>query len=98
LLSYGSLSLSPLLSGWLITVVPNVGSPIWWPARAPYSAIPAAGTWEGKRIRRTGNELIEFRRMLKTDVKNGVPALRLQKNIGSALLTSISFECQTIFF
>ena len=58
----------------------------------------AAGTWEGKRIRRTGNELIEFRRMLKTDVKNGVPVLRLQKNTGSALLTSISFECQTIFF
>jgi ABC-2 type transport system permease protein len=34
ILSYGSLSLSPLLSGWLITVVPNVDSPVWWPARA----------------------------------------------------------------
>ena len=34
ILSYGSLSLSPLISGWLITVVPNVGSPAWWPARA----------------------------------------------------------------
>jgi ABC-2 type transport system permease protein len=34
ILSYGSLSLSQLLSGWLLTVVPDDGSPVWWPARA----------------------------------------------------------------
>ena len=34
ILSYGALSLSPLQSEWLITHVPDVGSPVWWPARA----------------------------------------------------------------
>jgi ABC-2 type transport system permease protein len=34
ILSYGSLSLSPLLSAWLIAHVPTVGSLVWWPARA----------------------------------------------------------------
>ena len=34
ILSYGSLSLSPLQSAWLIAHVPDVGSPVWWPARA----------------------------------------------------------------
>jgi ABC-2 type transport system permease protein len=32
--SYGSLSLAPLQSAWLIAHVPYVGSPVWWPARA----------------------------------------------------------------
>ena len=32
--SYGSLSLAPLQSAWLIAHVPNSGSPVWWPARA----------------------------------------------------------------
>jgi ABC-2 type transport system permease protein len=32
--SYGSLSLAPLQSAWLIAHVPNIGSPVWWPARA----------------------------------------------------------------
>ena len=32
--SYGSLSLAPLQSAWLIAHVPDVGSPVWWPARA----------------------------------------------------------------
>jgi ABC-2 type transport system permease protein len=32
--SYGSLSLAPLQSAWLIAHVPQVGSPVWWPARA----------------------------------------------------------------
>jgi ABC-2 type transport system permease protein len=32
--SYGSLSLAPLQSAWLIAHVPHIGSPIWWPARA----------------------------------------------------------------
>jgi ABC-2 type transport system permease protein len=34
ILSYGSLSLSPLQLAWLIAHVPDVGSPAWWPARA----------------------------------------------------------------
>jgi ABC-2 type transport system permease protein len=34
ILSYGSLSLSPLKSAWLIAHVPDVDSPVWWPARA----------------------------------------------------------------
>ena len=34
ILSYGSLSFSPLLSEWLVTHVPDVASPVWWPARA----------------------------------------------------------------
>lgn len=34
ILSYGSLSLSPLQSAWLIAHVPDIGSPAWWPARA----------------------------------------------------------------
>jgi ABC-2 type transport system permease protein len=34
ILSYGSLALSPLQSAWLIAHVPDLGSPIWWPARA----------------------------------------------------------------
>jgi ABC-2 type transport system permease protein len=32
--SYGSLSLAPLQSAWLVAHVPHVGSPVWWPARA----------------------------------------------------------------
>jgi ABC-2 type transport system permease protein len=32
--SYGSLSLAPLQSAWLIAHVPHIGSPVWWPARA----------------------------------------------------------------
>ena len=32
--SYGSLSLAPLQSAWLIAHVPNIDSPVWWPARA----------------------------------------------------------------
>jgi len=32
--TYGSLSLAPLQSAWLIAHVPHVGSPVWWPARA----------------------------------------------------------------
>jgi ABC-2 type transport system permease protein len=34
ILSYGSLSPSPLQSAWLIAHVPDIGSPAWWPARA----------------------------------------------------------------
>ena len=34
ILSYGSLSLSPLQSAWLIAHVPNADSALWWPARA----------------------------------------------------------------
>ena len=34
ILSYGSLSLSPLQSTWLIAHVPDAGSLVWWPARA----------------------------------------------------------------
>ena len=34
ILSYGSLSLSPLQSAWLVAHVPDMGSPAWWPARA----------------------------------------------------------------
>jgi ABC-2 type transport system permease protein len=34
ILSYGSLSLSPLQSAWLIAHVPDDDSPVWWPARA----------------------------------------------------------------
>ncbi len=34
ILSYGSLSISPLLSAWLIAHVPDLDSPVWWPARA----------------------------------------------------------------
>jgi ABC-2 type transport system permease protein len=48
ILSYGSLSLSPLVSGWLITVVPHVGSLVWWPARAvlgdPTALIPVVAS------------------------------------------------------
>jgi ABC-2 type transport system permease protein len=32
--SYGSVSLAPLQSAWLIAHVPNIESPAWWPARA----------------------------------------------------------------
>jgi len=32
--SYGSLSLGPLQSAWLIEHVPPIASPVWWPARA----------------------------------------------------------------
>jgi ABC-2 type transport system permease protein len=34
ILSYGSLSLSPLQSTWLVAHVPDVDSTAWWPARA----------------------------------------------------------------
>jgi len=34
ILSYGSLSLSPLQSAWLVAHVPDLDSPVWWPARA----------------------------------------------------------------
>jgi ABC-2 type transport system permease protein len=34
ILSYGTVSLSPLQSAWLIAHVPDAGSPVWWPARA----------------------------------------------------------------
>jgi ABC-2 type transport system permease protein len=34
IMSYGSLSLSPLQSAWLIAHVPDLGNPVWWPARA----------------------------------------------------------------
>jgi ABC-2 type transport system permease protein len=32
--SYGSLSLAPLQSAWLIALMPDIDSPAWWPARA----------------------------------------------------------------
>jgi ABC-2 type transport system permease protein len=32
--SYGSASLAPLQSAWLIAHVPPIESPVWWPARA----------------------------------------------------------------
>ena len=32
--SFGSFSLAPIQSAWLIGHVPHVGSPVWWPARA----------------------------------------------------------------
>ncbi len=32
--SYGSLSLAPLQSAWLLAHVPDIVSPAWWPARA----------------------------------------------------------------
>ena len=32
--SYGSVSLAPLQSAWLIAHVPHIESPAWWPARA----------------------------------------------------------------
>src|SRR5262249_8933308 len=32
--TYGSLSLAPLQSAWLIAHVPDVNSPVWWAARA----------------------------------------------------------------
>ena len=45
--SYGSLSLAPLQSAWLIAHVPNIGSPVWWPARAmlgdPAASAPGGG-------------------------------------------------------
>jgi ABC-2 type transport system permease protein len=34
ILSYGTVSLSPLQSAWLVAHVPDAGSSIWWPARA----------------------------------------------------------------
>jgi ABC-2 type transport system permease protein len=34
ILSYGTVSLSPLQSAWLVAHVPDAGSPVWWPARA----------------------------------------------------------------
>jgi ABC-2 type transport system permease protein len=34
ILSYGTVSLSPLQSAWLVAHVPDAGSPMWWPARA----------------------------------------------------------------
>jgi ABC-2 type transport system permease protein len=34
ILSYGTVSLSPLQSAWLIAHVPDAGSVVWWPARA----------------------------------------------------------------
>jgi ABC-2 type transport system permease protein len=34
ILSYGAMSLSPLQSAWLIARVPDLSSPVWWPARA----------------------------------------------------------------
>jgi ABC-2 type transport system permease protein len=32
--AYGRLSLAPLKSAWLIAHVPQIDSPVWWPARA----------------------------------------------------------------
>jgi ABC-2 type transport system permease protein len=34
ILIYGSMSVSPLITGWLIKVVPSISSVVWWPARA----------------------------------------------------------------
>jgi ABC-2 type transport system permease protein len=34
ILSYGTVSLSPLQSAWLVAHVPDAGSLVWWPARA----------------------------------------------------------------
>lgn len=34
ILSYGRLSLSSLQLSWLVTHVPDIDSPVWWPARA----------------------------------------------------------------
>jgi ABC-2 type transport system permease protein len=41
ILSYGTLSLAPLQSAWLIAHVPDMGSPVWWPARAMLGDPPA---------------------------------------------------------
>jgi ABC-2 type transport system permease protein len=34
ILSYGTVSVSPLQSAWLIAHVPDAGNAVWWPARA----------------------------------------------------------------
>jgi ABC-2 type transport system permease protein len=44
ILSYGTLSrLAPLQSEWLVEHAPDLGSPIWWPARAMLGDIGALG-------------------------------------------------------
>jgi len=41
------------------------------------------------RIRRTGKELVQFRRMLRDERKKGVPVAELVRKSALALLTSI---------
>ena len=48
----------------------------------PASAIQERATKLRKRMRRTGNELIEFRQMLKTELKNGIPVAKIAKKHG----------------
>ncbi len=43
---------------------------------------PKAGRRAGRRIRRTGKELIEFRKMLKAERKKGVPVVKLAQKHG----------------
>jgi outer membrane biosynthesis protein TonB len=52
------------------------------PAKAPKAAAPKASAQDGKRTRRTGDELVAFRQMLSDERKNGVSVAELSKQHG----------------
>ena len=51
-------------------------------AKITKSAAPKASVQDGKRTRRTGEELVAFRQMLSDERKNGVPVAELSKQHG----------------
>ena len=51
-------------------------------AKVTKSAAPKASAQDGKRTRRTGEELVAFRQMLSDERKNGVPVAELSKQHG----------------
>jgi len=53
--------------------------------RPPLNGKGIANKASGKRIRRTGKELIKFRTMLKAEKKRGVPVAELAKKHGISL-------------
>jgi ABC-2 type transport system permease protein len=58
--SYGSLSLAPLQSAWLIAHVPQIGSPVWLPARAVLGDWTALLTVAGISIGLLGAAILMF--------------------------------------
>jgi hypothetical protein len=51
-------------------------------AKATKAAAPEASAQDGKRTRRTGDELVAFRQMLSDERKNGVSVAELSKQHG----------------
>ena len=88
-MSYGSLSITPLQSAWLIAHVPDIDSPVWWPARAvlgePHAL--AGGLGDQHRVTRRGDA--DFRGRASAIMWWPPPAYR-RPSSASAAVESVS--------